>query len=201
LVVELATAVRDDLVSIGDEDLEYLKRAAERGKKWESDADMLLNKVRLDVERSNAPQAFEVMLSHSDDAADSLEDALFQLTLVEPDHVGGPFAEPLLDLAEVAARASMEYLKAIEDAKTLDKWSPREDTEDFLEAVDNVMTLEHDADDALREVKRVLAANAGNFHQMQVITEISKDIEQSTDALMKSAISLKDYVLKEVMVA
>jgi uncharacterized protein Yka (UPF0111/DUF47 family) len=199
LVVELATAVRDGLVRIGSDDREFLKRTAERGRKWESEADTLLNKVRLEVKRSNAPVAFEEMLSHSDDAADSLEDSLFLLTLAAWGHVRGPLSGPLLDLAEIAARASAEYLKAIEDAKAIRRWSPREDMEDFLEAVDKVMTLEHDADDALREVKEVLAANASDFKQMQAVTEISKDIEQSTDALMKSAITLKDYMLKEIV--
>ena len=70
LIVELATAVRDDLLRIetGD-DLDFPRKAAEKGKKWETEADSLLNKVRLEVKKSNAPSAFEVMLSHADDAA------------------------------------------------------------------------------------------------------------------------------------
>ena len=200
LIVELATAVRDDLLRIeGGEDQELAKRAAEKGKKWESEADALLNKVRLEVKRSNAPPAFEVMLSHADDAADSLEDSLFLLTLAAGDHIKGPLGEPLLDLAEVSTRASMEFLKAVEGAKAMHRWSPREDIGDFLEAVDKVMSLEHDADEANRQVKEALTAKATDFKQMQIISEISKDIEQSTDALMKSAITLKDYVLKDVV--
>ena len=93
----------------------------------------------------------------------------------------------------------MEYLKAVEDAKTIHRWSPREDVGDFLEAVDNVMSLEHDADDASRDVKKILTASAIDFKQLQTVSELSKDIEQSTDALMKSAITMKDYVLKEVV--
>jgi len=199
LVVELATAVRDDLVRIESEDREILKRTAERGKKWETEADSLLNKVRLEVKRSNAPHEFEIMLSHADDAADSLEDSLFLLTLTSAEHIRGPTSEPLLDLADIAARASMEYLKAVEDSKTIDRWSSREEIGDFLEAVDKVMTMEHDADDANRRVKEVLTANAVDFKQLQLVAEISRDIEQSTDALMKSAITLKDYVLKDVV--
>jgi uncharacterized protein Yka (UPF0111/DUF47 family) len=199
LVVEMATAVRDDLVGIEGDDVQLLKRNAERGKRWESEADALLNKARLEVKRSNAPPAFEAMLSHSDDAADSLEDSLFLLSLIPREDVRGPFYEPLVDLAEVAARASMEFLKSVEGAKTIHKWSPREEIADFLEAVDKVVTLEHDADDAHRRIKEALMASAKDFRQAQAVGEISKDIEQSTDDLMKSAITLKDYVLQELV--
>ncbi len=199
LVVELATAVREDLVRLEGDNIDFLKKNAERGRKWENEADQLLNKVRLQIKRSNASSAFERMLSHSDDAADSLEDSLFLLTLVSRSEVNDIFHEPLLDIAEIATTASMEYLKAVENAKTFHKWSAREEIGEFLRAVDKVLSLEHDADDCLRRVKEAMVLKSNDFKQLQLITDISKDIEESTDALMKSAITLKDYILEELV--
>ena len=196
LVVEISTTVRDGLVQIESDDREFITRNAERAKIWEKNADALLNKIRLAVQRSNASVVFEKFVSNADDAADSMEETLFLLTLVSKQEIIGCFYEPLLELAELAVHSSMEYLKAIENAKIIDKWSNREEIDDFLQTIDKIITIEHQADDLNRKVKAAIMNDSKNFKQLHVLSEISKNIEDVTDSLMKSAVLIRDHVIE-----
>ncbi len=193
LVVEISTIVRDGLVQIESDDQEFITRNAERVKVWEKNADALLNNIRVILKRSNASIVFENFVSNADDAADSMEETLFLLTLVSKEEIIGDFYEPLLDLAELAVHSSMEYLKAIENVKIIDKWSTREEIDDFLETIDKIITLEHQADDVTRKVNAAIMNESNNFKQLHILSEISKNIEEGTDSLTKSAVILRDY--------
>ena len=196
LVVEISTTVRDGLVQIESDDQEFITRNTERAKVWEKNADDLLNNIRVTVKRSNASVVFEKFVSNADDAADSMEETLFLLTMVTKQEIIGYFYEPLLDLAELAVHSSMEYLKAIENAKIIDKWSNREEIDDFLQTIDKIITIEHQADDVNRKVKAAIMNDSNNFKQLHVLSEISKNIEDVTDSLMKSAVIVRDYVME-----
>ncbi|MGB9168832.1 MAG: hypothetical protein WCB31_07895 [Nitrososphaeraceae archaeon] len=196
LVVEISNTVRDGLVQIESDDQEFITRNAERSKIWEKNADALLNNIRVIARRSNASVIFEKFVGNADDAADSMEETLFLLTLVSKQEIIGDFYEPLLDLAELAAHSSMEYLKAIENAKIVDKWSSHEEIDDFLQTIDKIITIEHQADDVIRQVKAAIMSDSNNFKQLHVLSEISKNIEEVTDSLMKSVVILRDYIME-----
>ena len=120
-----------------------------------------------------------------------MEETLFLLTLVSKQDITGCFYEPLLELAELATHSSMEYLKAIENAKIIDKWSNREEIDDFLQTIDKIITIEHQADDVNRKVNVAIMNESNNFKQLHVLSEISRNVEDVTDSLMKSAVMSK----------
>lgn len=199
LIVEISTTVRDGLLHIEDQDLKFVKRNAVRTEEWEREADALLNSVRLTLARSRKSPVLESLVSNADDAADSLEETLFLMTLVSRNDIVGNFFEPLLELAELAVDSSMEYLKAIENSKILDKGSTREEIDDFLRAVDRIITIEHNADDLNRTVSSSIMKNSSNFKQLHILDKISDLIESATDSLMKSALIIKNYTLEEII--
>jgi uncharacterized protein Yka (UPF0111/DUF47 family) len=196
-VIEIATTVRDGLVQVVNDDTEAMQRNAERARKWESQADSLLNKGRMLIRRTNTSRIFETVLSNADDAADSLEDAAFLLTQTSKVDVPPELFEPLLNLAEIANNCAMENLKVIENAKSI-RYGSQADMEDFLESVDRVSTLEHDADDVLREATTVMLKSTTDFKQLYLVSAIANKIEDATDSFIKASITLKDYALEEM---
>lgn len=196
LVVEISTTVRDGLVQIESEDREFVMRNAKRAMVWERNADALLNNIRLTIKRSNASGIFEKFVSNADDAADSMEETLYLLTLVSKHDIIGDFYEPILKLAELATHSSMEYLKLIQNATIIDKASTREQIDDFLQTIDKIITIEHQADDVNRSVKAAILNGSNNFKQLHILDEISKNIEEVTDSMMKSAVLIRDYVME-----
>jgi hypothetical protein len=68
-------------------------------------------------------------------------------------------------LAGLVVQGAQEYLKAVEGARQLHRGSPREHVADFLEAVDRVMTIEHQADDAHRHAQAEILGFPGDFLQ------------------------------------
>jgi uncharacterized protein Yka (UPF0111/DUF47 family) len=199
IVTELAKSVREGLVQARTGEYEALRTRAEKGKRWETEADALLNKTRQITKRTRASPAFERMMSNSDDAADALEEALFLLTLISGDDLSDDFFEPMIALADSVCRCSVEHLRALENAKSIRRWSSREDLEEFLQAVDAVLDMEHEADDKLRNVSGALLKKSKDFRQLHSLSEISGNAEDSTDSMMMSATVLKDYVLEEMM--
>ena len=105
----------------------------------------------------------------------------------------------LESLASLAVLAAQEHLKAVEIARlVLDDARP-DDIEDLLLAIDRVVELEHDADRADRAARATITVEAPDFRTLQVSNDISRAIEDSTDALMRSALQLRDHVLAEVI--
>ncbi|HEY7082716.1 MAG TPA: DUF47 family protein [Nitrososphaeraceae archaeon] len=200
LVVEISTTVRDGFVQIEGEDREFIMRNAERAKIWEKNADTFLNDIRLTIKRSKASDVFEKFVSHADDAADSMEETLFLLTLVSKQDIIGDFYEHILELAELATHSSMEYLKSIENAKIIDKASSREQIDDFIQTIDKIITIEHQADDVNRTVRAAIFKDSNNFKQLHILAEISNNIEDVTDSIMKSAVLIRDYVMQVLTV-
>ena len=199
LVTELVGAVRDGLIQVrmGEDDL--LKTSAEKAKRWETEADELLNKTRLIIKKTHASPSFERMVSYSDDAADSLEQAVFLLTLTGSDDLSEDFFESISSLVDSASRCASAHLRALENAKGIRKMSSREDMEEFLQAINVVLETEHEADDELRSVVAALLKKSKDFRQLHALSEISGQVEDSTDCLMRSVLVLKDYVLEEMM--
>jgi uncharacterized protein Yka (UPF0111/DUF47 family) len=198
LLVETAMAVRDGLqgVRIGDEG--FLERSALRASRWEHAADDLVNQSRALAKRWAGTEGLRDLLIAADDIADSLEEAVSLLTALRTYEPGEEILQSLEALAVLVVHGTREYLKLIETGRELGRDSPREAWEDFLKSVDEVMTVEHQADDASRTAKARILAGASDFRQMQVCNEISARLEEATDDLMRVALRQREYVLGEM---
>jgi len=88
----------------------------------------------------------------------------------------------------------------VETARTLHRGSPREDTQDFLEAVHRIMTLERRSDEVHRAVKALVPSLPGAYGGLYGYIECARNLEAATDALMHSALKLREAVLGELVV-
>ncbi len=204
LIVEASVATRDEITQIGIFDSRHFFEVAERAKRWESMADDLLNKVRSMTKRSRASPIFGELLGLADDAIDSLEESLFLMTLSPLEAIyardPGNIYNSLRDLSDFAVQSSREYLKAIEGAMIIqEKTASREDINDFLEAINRILVIEHQADDTSRIIKSSLINEVKDFKQLCIFTDLSDKIEESTDYLMKAGIVLRDYIFEDVI--
>ncbi|NKQ58237.1 hypothetical protein HFP15_35835 [Amycolatopsis sp. K13G38] len=195
LIVECAQALHGALLRLGTPGgPEYLRRAAGRAGRWEHRADECVIAQRRDAERVDGGATMATLTTSADDAIDALEEALFQLTLVPADAIGAvrPRLEPV---AAVAVRAAREHLKVVELARHVVDGAQPEDVEDFLLAIDRVGALEHDADAADRRTRAALVTEAPEFRSLYVADGVSRSAEEATDALLRSALGLRDHIL------
>ena len=209
LLVEIAEAVRNTVLnSKYSQDHELSDRNFKRARIWESKADALVKEVRTLTKRpTNIPRVFEPIIANADDAADLLEEAVFLMTLSQKENnynTDNTDFESLSDLlneiAEKAYQDSMEYLKALENAKVVHRGSSHEDVQDFLEAIDMVIAIEHDVDEVNRRVEEALVTKIKDFRQFHIFSETASNIEGATDSFMKAALLLRDYVLGNLSV-
>lgn len=195
LIVECAQALRAALVRLGTPDGEdFLARAGRRASGWEHRADEILIGLRQAARRVEGGETVAALATVADDAVDALEEAIFLVTLLPRDAIG--VVRPVLDtVAAVAVMTACEHLKALEIGRQLIDGSGPEDLEDFLVAVDRVATLEHEADDADRLARAALVTDAPEFRSLYVADSVSGAIEAATDALLRSALGLRDHIL------
>jgi hypothetical protein len=210
LLVEIAEAVRNTILnSKYHQDRDLSARNFKRARIWESKADTLVKEVRTLSKRptTNIPRAFEQIIVNADDAADFLEEAVFLITLLQKENYYNTdntdfesLSDLLNEIAEKAYQDSMEYLKALENAKVVHRGSSHEDIQDFLEAVDMAIAIEHDVDEVDRRVEEALVTKIRDFRQFHILSETAKNIEGATDSIMKAAILLRDYILGNLSV-
>ncbi len=199
LIVELATAARDLLLGPGVADEKRLERTVNRARQWEHRADGLVTRVRMAVRRGNETGPIYDLLVTADDAADRLEDAIFRLSLLVAAPIPEDESASLRNLAGLLVQGAQEYLKAVENARQLDRSSPRELVADFLEAVDRTIAIEHQTDDAHRHAQAAILGFSGDFKQWHLLTGVTDELEGAADALMRSALILRDDILGEVL--
>ncbi|WP_020659037.1 hypothetical protein [Amycolatopsis benzoatilytica] len=195
LIVECAQALHGALLRLGAPGgADYLQRAAVRAAGWEHRADEFVIAQRRDARRVDGGGTVARLTVTADDAVDSLEEAVFQLTLLAPDATGAipPLLEPV---AAVAVRAAREHLKVVELARHVVDGAQSEDLEDFLLAIERVGILEHDADSADRTARAALVTQAPEFRSLYVADGVSRTVEDATDALLRSALGLRDHIL------
>ncbi len=196
LIVETAQALQGALARLSltaDAD-SYLGRATRRAADWEHRADQILVGQRQAARRVDGGDVLAGLTAAADDAIDSLEETVFLLTLLPPESMGvlRPILQPI---AAIAVQAAREHLKAALIACQVVDGAAPEDLEDFLVAVDNVTTLEHEADDADRTARAALVSAAPEFRSLYVADSISRGAEDATDALLHSALGLRDHIL------
>lgn len=200
-IAELAAAVRDALLHAGADgrDDAFVARAARRATRAEHRADQLLIRARSQVRRAVGAEVYLRILEEADDAADALEEAAFLLTLLGPGvQLGDDY---LPQLGQLIVDASREYVKGVEAASHLHRRSAREDVQDFLEAVDRIVTTEHEVDGVERRtIEALFAAGSVDFRQAHLAWQLAHNFEVASDAVARAALRLRDHVLDDVMV-
>jgi CHAD domain-containing protein/uncharacterized protein Yka (UPF0111/DUF47 family) len=198
LVVELAMAARD-LVLTGGPPLDpgLVQRTVLRARRWEHRGDELVNRCRAARGREDPGPILDLLVT-ADDIADGVEEAVYRMSLLLADGAAGPPAV-LNDLASLVLQGAQEYLKAVENARHLHRGSPREQVDDFLRAVDRAMTAEHQSDEAQRRVQAAVLSFAGDFKQWHLVHRVADKLEESADAVMRSVLVLRDYILGDVL--
>jgi hypothetical protein len=108
--------------------------------------------------------------------------------------------ETLEALANLTAVAAQEYVKCLEMARDIRRSGTRDDLQEFLVAVDRVITLEHESDEMERRAKVVMLKAADNFRALHLLAQIARGLEESVDAVARCALMLRDYIMSEMLV-
>ncbi len=196
LVVEIGEATRDQLeralsgAGAGSRDDD-----ARRARIWEHEADEIVSRVRAYVERTDEPGALLVLVEAADDIADSLEDAAFNLTLLRAPGPGPEIAGQLRGMCAMVLASVRAHLRAVTLAGDIQRGATREEMDAFLQAAHEVVSLEHQTDDAQRAVHAAVVASAPAASDLFVLVEVTRALEQAADALMHTALLLRDQVL------
>jgi uncharacterized protein Yka (UPF0111/DUF47 family) len=195
LIVELADTMRSALEAAQAGRQDDVAAMAERAKSWETAADRELNAAR--AARQEGENFVLLLMSKADDIADDLEEAVFHLTLSPRAPAAALVAlERLVDQVASAGRGLVKALSASRHAR---RGVPREDMEDFLQAVHSIRTMEHASDLAEREVKHTLANDVRPFAEVFGIVEAARNLEEAADGLMHVALLLRDHVMGKVV--
>jgi len=199
LIFEIASLVQDGVLAAGTGDGGFSKRA-DRARRFEHDADLLVGAAREAARRRPDRTVFRTLLETADDAADHLEDVAFLLVLLaDHDEPGGATLDALRALTAVTLEGVQEWIKALGHAAHVTRPGLREDTDDFLTAIDRVAALEHQADDAERRLTTLAIQQSKNFRQLHLYTVISDGLEETMDALKHASLALRGHVLGEVL--
>jgi uncharacterized protein Yka (UPF0111/DUF47 family) len=201
LIVGIAHLLQDALLHMrGGLDDEFLSATSDRAKQWETKADDLVNAAR-DTERHlPASDRIARLLPAADDVADGLEESIFLMALLPRYDAAPQGVDTLERLTELAVSATQEYVKCVEIARDIRHNGTREDVQEFLIAVDSVITLEHESDEAERHALAAMLGKADNFRALHLLSQVAHGLEESVDALARCALMLKDIVIGEMLV-
>lgn len=200
LSVEIATSIRDGLLTVSQPgDFTRFERIGQRAKEWEHKADELVITARELSRQSEQADAIRQLLEAADDITDELEEAAFHLTLLTDDSLVEEIRVPLAALARLLVEGSQEYLKAIENARGIQRSGSPDDMHDFLESIHRIVAIERQSDTEQREVRKALVSSAKDYRQAFVITECAKKLESAADALMHTGMILRDHILGKLM--
>jgi uncharacterized protein Yka (UPF0111/DUF47 family) len=191
----LRTALRQGVASAND----LLARNAARAKLAESRADEIVKEMRLTVRRIPGTEVFRRILEVADDAADDLEDSAFLAGLLSARAKCLKLPAPLLGLADLLVDGAQAFQRALGAAQYVHRGGRRENMQRFLEAIDHVVTLEHQTDERERAVTVALVDSDMDCRHLHLISGIAGHLESAADALLRASLMLRDHVLGEVM--
>lgn len=200
LSVEIAASIRDGLFTVSHpEALPSFERIGQRAKEWERKADELVITARELAKHSEQADAVRQLLEVADDITDELEEAAFHLTLLKADGLAEEIRSPLATLARLLVEGTQEYLKAIENARGIQRSGSPDDMHDFLKSIHRIVAIEQESDMVQREVRKALVSAAKDYRQAFVIAECAKKLESAADALMHTGMILRDQILGKIM--
>lgn len=195
---DIAAALREAFDGIGNGG-RAARTAAARAVAWEARADQLLNEARDDIKRFARPASLSDFLTRADDAVDELEEAASLLDLL-PLVTSEPAAvTELQHLADLALGASQELIKCIACAASITQSDVRDDLDDFLQALERLVTIEHQADDRMRLLRRMLVTSTVDHRALYLLHELSRALETATDAYAHAGQALRRYLMEEVI--
>ena len=156
-IYDLANAVSNTLTrDAGIIPGEQTARMAVLAKRWETRADDQLNRLREVARRTGSGQEIRELTEQADDVADSLEEAAYLITLLPDKPVDTDVTRQLQNLSILLVDGICGYIRCIENARQLEESNIREDRQDFLEAVDDIITIEHQTDAEERRLLKLL---------------------------------------------
>ncbi len=198
---DLAFGMREALERLGTSDgRAWVARLASRAVAWEQKADQLLNDAREDIKRFERPRSLLEFFEFADDAVDELEEAvaLVELCALAPPSTAA--LEILHALADLSLMSAQEIVKCVECAASVTRSDVRDDLDEFLAALERLITIEHAADDKLRQVRRWLIQEEQiDPRQPMLLRELCQALEQATDAHAHAGQMLRAYLLEEVI--
>jgi uncharacterized protein Yka (UPF0111/DUF47 family) len=199
LVAALAVLVRDALVSAAaGADAEAATRAADRAKRLETRADEIVRAARGTTQHTAGAEAVARLLAEADDVADGLEEAAFRLTLVTQRASDPRTLGALQGLGQLVVQGAQEYVRGVETARDIRRGSARDEVQEFLVAIDRLVTIEHESDDAERQAQIVLLDAAGDFRELHLLSQIASGLETTVDALSRCGLMLRDHVMGDL---
>jgi uncharacterized protein Yka (UPF0111/DUF47 family) len=198
-VFEIAASIRDHLhgPQAGAAELRELTKRAQH---WEHAADRLVVQIAELVRRRPELEPLHRLIEVADDAADSLEEAVFLLGLLDSAD-NHRTLEALQALSVIVAESSQEWVKALGDAQHVRRHGLRDDADDFLVAIDRLSALEHDADDAERAATVAVMKSVTDFRELHVLSEIWHALGEASDSLKRASLILRNHVVGDVLAA
>jgi uncharacterized protein Yka (UPF0111/DUF47 family) len=197
---DLAATMRETLERIGSAKLEEsTAKFAARAVRWEAAADQLLNEARDDIKRFGRPASLVDCLEYADDAIDELEEAASVLDLLALVPTEGAPLPELRRLADLALGSAQEFVKCVECAAPITRTDVRDDLDDFLQALERLISLEHQADEQIRLLRRELVANTSDHRALYLLHQLSRSLETATDAYAHAGQALRTYLMEEVI--
>lgn len=178
---------------------EWIERQAARAVVLEARADQILNEARDDIKRFARPKRLLEFFEHSDDAIDELEEAAAIVEMAALIEMPREAADRLRDLVELPLSAAQELVKCVECAATVTRSDIRDDLDELISALENLIAIEHRADAILRDTRRWLLVEPTDRRVFVVMRELSQALETATDAQAHAAQALKAYLMEEVI--
>jgi negative regulator of genetic competence, sporulation and motility len=129
---------------------------------------------------------------------DYLEEASFVTTLLPLIARSKSVNDQLAGMADIAVRGCQEYLKMLMSAQAIHREYNRDDMQEFLTSVNLVLSLEHECDEALRQTQKTLFFESKNYKELQIYSELSRLIEESTNSLMTTVYIMHDHILEDM---
>lgn len=174
-------------------------RLAARASAWEAKADLILNEARDDIRRFARPRALREFMEFADDAIDELEEAAAILELAELTSPAASALDKVRGLAELALASAQELVKCIACAATISRSDIRDDLDEFMDALERLIEIEHKADAGLRDIRRWLVVANTDQRQTLVLRELTQALEAATDAHAHAGQELRTYLMEEVI--
>jgi len=210
-LLELIGAHGELVVSIGELARDALEQAAlphpsrdrsdiaRLARDWEQRADELVNEARGACARTEDPAPFLDLVREADDVADALEEATYSWSLLPQGRVSGKVLRESQRMMALVLDAARCHLRAVHLGREIQRGSPTEDMDSFLETTHRIVALERETDEALREAQAAFVEEVDAAGELFVLAQATQACEEAADALMRSAHLLRRQVLGDVV--